>query len=254
MTGYSVHLDLVTKSFGESASVISGLNLHVEPGEFVAIVGKSGIGKTTLLRIIAGLEKADSGHVQLDSKEVSRPPARLGYLVQDYSQSLFPWLTIARNLALATPREGHTRSEILSRVLNALNLVSLPDVANRYPWELSGGMQQRVALARAFLREPRLLLLDEPFASVDALVRMELEDLTRTLVTNNRVTAILITHDVDEAVYVADRVVVLGGSPAAIEAEVRPRLPRSRQHQTTRSDQNYLEARDAILELLTRRK
>lgn len=251
MTGVSVELETVTKSYGGAAAVISGLSLRVSPGEFVSVLGRSGIGKSTLLRMIAGLEQPDSGRILVDGKEVVEPPAQLGYIVQDYSQSLFPWLKVSSNLALALPRRRLTRDDISSRISAVLKSVKLPGVENRYPWELSGGMQQRVALARALLREPRLLLLDEPFASVDALVRMELEDLTRSLAIDNGVTTILITHDVDEAVYMADRVLVLAGKPACVCDEVRPGLPRLREHHITRSHQDFLSSRARVIRSVT---
>lgn len=228
--GALISLDNVEMTFPNGMTVLNHFNGNINPGEIVALCGVSGAGKSTLLRIIAGLQAASSGSVTLDGTVVTRPPEALGYLVQNYSQSLFPWFTVHGNLRLALTRTRIPRAEWLERIDQVLRDVGLGEMGDRYPWQLSGGMQQRVALARALVREPRLLLLDEPFASVDAFARMDLEDLTRRLVARHGITTILVTHDLHEAIYMSDRVLVVGGEPATVADEIVVNLPPDRKH------------------------
>ncbi|WP_198411049.1 ABC transporter ATP-binding protein [Microbacterium suaedae] len=230
-----------------SKEVLSAINLDVRQGEFVCIVGPSGTGKTTLIRCIAGLMSTTAGSVELDEQTVSGPPVNLALVSQDYSRSLMPWLRIDDNVALPLRGKGIKRHEIDRRVASALSAVNLTNAARAYPWQLSGGMQQRAAIARALAYGPEVMVLDEPFASVDAQTRAELEDLMRTLQSENGMTVLLVTHDIDESVYLADRVVVLGGSPATVHTELDIELGDSRDHLATKALPEFTRYRSEIL-------
>ena len=253
-SGYSVTLTELTKGFGDKASsspVLANISGHVSPGEFLAVCGRSGVGKSTLLRLIAGLDTPSSGTITIDSHQVTGPPRGLGYVVQDYSNSLFPWLKVKNNLRLALSSTSLSKHEKEEAIAARLEAVGLADYANHYPWQLSGGMQQRVALARALVTTPQLLLMDEPFASVDAHIRLELEDLTLALVREAGITTIFVTHDIDEAVYMADRIWVFSGKPAHISYEFAVPLGVKRDQRTTRSLQEFLSVRDALMDALS---
>lgn len=236
----------VSVSFSTQAGdkqVLANISIRVEPREFVCIVGPSGAGKTTLLRAIAGLSPPSSGAVLLDGVEVSEPPASLALVAQDYSRSLMPWLRVEDNVRLPLSGKGWSRAQMQERVGSALAAVGLAHAARSYPWQLSGGMQQRVSIARALAYRPGVLVMDEPFASVDAQTRADLEDLTLELQRATGVTVILVTHDIDESVYLADRVVVLGGSPARVIREVKVMLGRQRDQLTTKSLPEFVQYR-----------
>lgn len=250
MTGSRVTLSSVSKSYSLQSPVLANLSVIVEPGEFVSIIGRSGVGKSTFLRMIAGLETPSAGSVLIDENEVQGPSGRLGYLVQNYSQSLFPWLTVQGNLKLALHDQRLSSERAREKIVDVMAAVRLNSEVDKYPWQLSGGMQQRVALARALLREPALLLLDEPFASVDALVRLELEDLTRTLVKQRSITAMLVTHDVEEAIYMSDRVLVMAGSPAQIAADHPTRMGDLRHQFSTRDSKHFVSLKSELLRSL----
>lgn len=234
------------KSYDSGKWAIRGVDLEVEPGEFVAVVGASGAGKSTLLRLIAGLESPTEGSVEVNGSTVTEPIESLGYIVQDYSQSLFPWLRVSGNLRLALLDSGLPRSQWSAEIDGVLASVRLDGVQRKYPWQLSGGMQQRVALARALLRRPKLLLLDEPFASVDAFIRYELEDLTREIVRRDTITTIMVTHDIDEAIYLADRVVMVSGDPSQISGDIAVTLTEPRTQTHTRQDPQFLALREKL--------
>ena len=214
---------------------IAGLDFAVDRGELVCVVGPSGCGETTLLRCLSGLLRATSGEVLLDGRRIDRPPPEMALVFQDYGRSLFPWMSVGHNVALPLRRKPLDRAARDRLVAGSLEAVGLAGFADRYPWELSGGMQQRVAIARALAYQPEILLLDEPFASVDAQTRADLEDLLLRVWAEFRVTAILVTHDIDEAVYPADRVLVLSRGPAELVETVSVGLPRPRDQVETRS-------------------
>ena len=247
----------ITKAYGQPDAggtlAIGGVDLTVAEGEFLALVGPSGCGKSTLLQIAAGLLRASSGSVTLAGRAVDGPPEGLVYLFQQYTKSLFAWRTVLDNVAFAVEhRMGKAAAREHSR--GHLDMVGLSKAAGRYPWQLSGGMQQRVAIARALAARPRILLMDEPFSSVDALTRMDLHNLVLDLCGRERFTALLVTHDVDEAVYLADRVAVLSHQPSRVLRSVETGLPRPRDAITSRELPRFLELRHELLSMLLGRE
>jgi NitT/TauT family transport system ATP-binding protein len=249
LVGSEIKVRGVSKTFNDTkrdSHILDEISFDVKPSEILALCGLSGVGKSTLLRIIAGLIPATSGQVVIDGVSITKPPEKLGFVTQDYSRSLFPWLTVERNVALPLIRSANSKKEQKEMITDVLASVSLNDVATLFPWQLSGGMQQRVAIARALVTQPHLLLLDEPFASVDAHVRLELEDLVSQLVRTSGVTTILVTHDVDEAIYLADRVITLTGSPARVGLSLDVDLLRPRTQTSTRGEKRFSELRNAL--------
>jgi len=226
--------------------IFKDIQVKVLPGEFVSICGLSGVGKSTFIRVLAGLIRPTSGAVYLDGELVTTPSKSMSFVSQDYSRSLFPWLTVSKNVALPFRGKGIAKKEIQIRVTKVLAEVGLSDFSDSYPWQLSGGMQQRVAIARALVTRPRLLLLDEPFASVDAHTRFELEDLVLNLVNEINATTIMVTHDIDEATYMSDRVFVMSGLPARFTTEIDVKLPKPRSQSITRSEPEFLSIRDEL--------
>jgi NitT/TauT family transport system ATP-binding protein len=229
------------------------VSFEVNEGEMLALVGPSGCGKTTLLRIMCGLLTASEGTVLLDGNPVVRPSGKVALVFQDYSRSLFPWLNVLRNVTFPLGRDGLSKSERRVRAEVALREVGLDGVGSKYPWQLSGGMQQRVAIARALVSRPEVVFLDEPFASVDALTRAELQDVllaVQVAAKDRRVTIVHVTHDVDEAVYLADRVLVLTPSPGTVAASIEVDLPRPRTQAATRSSARFLDVRNKIHDVI----
>ncbi|RSM67100.1 ABC transporter [Amycolatopsis sp. WAC 01376] len=236
---------------GEKAHIaVNDLSFTVEAGQLASIVGPSGCGKSTLLRCIAGLIKPTSGRVSLHGDDVSGVPEDLAVVFQDYSRSLFPWLSVAKNVEFPLRWRNLSRSERRTRAQEALDSVGLSEVGSKFPWQLSGGMQQRVSIARALASRPALLLMDEPFASVDAQTRFELEDLTRRVQRENGSTVLVVTHDIDESVYLSDRVLVLSKSPAKIVADLPVGLPAERNQITTRESAEFVTLRGEVARLL----
>ncbi|GLZ41507.1 ABC transporter ATP-binding protein [Actinokineospora sp. NBRC 105648] len=229
-------------------TAIDGLSFTVRAGELVCVVGPSGCGKSTLLRTIAGLVRPSRGTVSLHGNRVDGVPADLAVVFQDYSRSLFPWLTVARNVEF--PLRGLAKAERVARARDALAAVGLDQAGRKYPWQLSGGMQQRVAIARALAYRPALLLMDEPFASVDAQTRFELEDLLLRVRREQDTTVLLVTHDIDESVYLGDRVLVLSKSPATVVADLDVHLGGARDQITTRASEEFVELRARVAGLL----
>jgi NitT/TauT family transport system ATP-binding protein len=251
-------IDQIGKNFlgpdGGAIAAIGTVSLDVAPGEFLAIVGPSGCGKSTLLQVIAGLMLPSSGTVRLGDQDVTGEPAHMVYLFQQYSKSLLPWMTVANNVMFAfRHRLKLSQAAALSRCRDYLAMVGLAEFGDHYPWQLSGGMQQRVAIARALAAEPQVLLMDEPFSSVDALTRLDLHSLILDLWTQKRFTAVLVTHDVDEAIFLADRVAVLTHRPATISEVIETRLPRPRHSIETRESPEFLALRHRLLEYLLAR-
>jgi len=228
--------------------VLANVDLRVHRGEFVCIVGPSGTGKTTLIRCICGLLAPTAGSVLMDGVTYTRTPAGLALVSQDYSRSLMPWLRIEDNVRLPLRGKGLDRAEVDARVSQALESVGLLGARRSYPWQLSGGMQQRVSLARALAYRPEVLVMDEPFASVDAQTRSELEDLILRLQRETGITIVLITHDIDESVYLSDRVVVLGGSPASVADTIDVDLGQDRDQLATKALPQFLAYRAEVFE------
>lgn len=229
---------------------IDNVSFSVANGEFVCIVGPSGAGKTTLLRCISGLAAPSAGSVTFEGQQLNNVPEQLGLVFQDYSRSLYPWFTIAKNVALPLAARGVPKAERAARVSEVLTSVGLGHVEKKYPWELSGGMQQRVAIARVLSYRPELLLMDEPFASVDAQTRFGLEDLILKVRYELGITVVLVTHDIDEAIYLSDRIVVLSKNPSVVKEIVTVPLGADRSQVATRSSEEFLRLRSYLLSLV----
>lgn len=238
--------------YGDRA-VLGRIDFSVARGEFVCLVGPSGAGKTTLLRCLAGLQTPTRGAVEFDNARITRPPRNVAVVFQDYSRSLLPWASVLGNVTLPLRSAGVGKKEARQRAHEALEAVGLAQADPRsYPWQLSGGMQQRVAIARALACGPSLVLMDEPFASVDAQTGADLEDLMRRLQTELNLTVVLVTHDIDEAVYLSDRVIVLSGSPAAGIEIVNVPLGAARDQLETKTLPAFAELRGHVYRLICR--
>ncbi|MEE2522440.1 ABC transporter ATP-binding protein [Pseudarthrobacter sp. J75] len=238
-------------SYGQK-QILSHLSADIRAGEFLCIVGPSGAGKTTLLQCLAGLRRPTKGGVFLKGSEVVEPPAEMAVVFQDYSRSLMPWLTARDNITLPLRSAGIPRKERNARAEQALKEVGLEGSGAMYPWELSGGMQQRVAIARALAYKPSVVIMDEPFASVDAQTRADLEDLTLQVKEHLGITIVLVTHDIDEAVYLSDRVLVLSGKPASVADIISVDLGTERDQISTKERPEFGGLRSQIYRLIRR--
>ncbi len=225
---------------------IRDLSFDIRHGEFVCLVGPSGAGKTTLLRCIAGLLGPTSGCIRLGGKPVTGPVKDMAVVFQEYGRSLFPWMTVRDNVDLPLRNQRKPKAERTKLVDAALEAVGLGHVPTSYPWQLSGGMQQRVAIARAIAYEPKILLMDEPFAAVDAQTRADLEDLIRDIWKRLSMTILFITHDIDESVYLGQRVLVLSKSPTFVQSDMAIDLPAERDQLSTRSSPRFAALRSEI--------
>lgn len=217
----------ITKSFsvnGEKLEVLQAIDLEIKSGEFIVIVGHSGCGKSTLLKIIAGLETQDSGSCEMDGKAITKPGFDRGMIFQEHR--LLPWLSIEKNVALSL--EAYDKAERAIQVEKYLDLVKLSDFKQAYPAQLSGGMSQRAAIARAMAPNPEILLLDEPFGALDAMTKIDLQDEVKALHQKEKSTMIMVTHDIEEAVYLADRIVVMAANPGRIRDIVTINLGKER--------------------------
>lgn len=248
------HLQKTFMKGDEPVRVLSGIDFKVDSGEFVCVVGPSGSGKTTLLRCIAGLTEPTQGETVLEGVKVTSPPSKLAVIFQDYSRSLLPWLTVQKNIELPLLKARFPVKERAKLIEESLENVGLAGKGGLYPWEMSGGMQQRAAIARGLAYQPDILLMDEPFAAVDAQTRIELEDLVLEMNRRLNMTVLFVTHDIDEAVYMGDRVVVLSGAPAKVSRDLRIDLPRERDQIETKSLSRYGELRAQVFELIQNAK
>lgn len=247
------HLQKTYNTGGQPLEVLRDVSFTVAEGEFVTVVGPSGAGKTTLLRCMAGLLPRTGGSVTLTStgKVIDAPPPEIACVFQDYSRSLMPWYKVARNVELPLRNSVKDRGARQGAVAEALRSVGLDGFADSYPWQLSGGMQQRVAIARALAYRPEFLIMDEPFASVDAQTRADLEDLILRVRQEAGVTVVLVTHDIDEAVYLADRVVVVSSRPTVVMDMIDVDLPRPRSQVETKALPRFAELRTRVAKLIT---
>jgi len=223
--------------------VLDGISFSVAAGELVCLIGPSGCGKSTLLRLIAGLDSPDSGELLIGSQPINEPGAERGLVFQD--PNLFPWLTVRRNIEAGLVARRVLR-EKRNEVDEFMRLVGLESFGSAYPHHLSGGMAQRVALARALINHPKVLLLDEPLGALDAFTRMRMQDEVLRLWENRRTTMLLVTHDIDEAIYMSDRIMIMTQRPGRIDRIITDALPRPRD----RSSSDFLRLRSEILELL----
>ncbi|KAA9158082.1 ABC transporter ATP-binding protein [Amycolatopsis acidicola] len=240
------------KSYGREL-VLEDISVRVFDGELVSIVGPSGCGKTTMLRCLSGLLPFDAGTVRVAGQPVTGPPDTLGLVFQDYSRSLLPWQSVEENVRLPLRYKAISKKEAAGRAAEALDSVGLSAHVRKKPWQLSGGMQQRVAIARALAYHPRLLLMDEPFASVDAQTRVELEDLTLKLWEERDMTVAFVTHDIDEAIYLGGRIVVLTRTPTTIREVMPVDLSRPRDQIATKATEEFARLRASVFDALGHR-
>lgn len=242
-----IKIDHVGKSFtnpdGTQVVALDDVNLTIEPGTFISLIGPSGCGKTTLLRAIAGLNIADRGAIYVDGEKIIKPGHERGYAFQQ--ANLFPWLNIKGNIAFGLKARGTYKAD-KKEVQNYIDLVGLTGFEKSFPHQLSGGMCQRASLARALVGHPKVLLLDEPFGALDAFTRMNMQDEILRIWKEHNMTMIMVTHDVDEAIYLSDKVVVMSARPAKIEKVIDIELSRPR----ARSQDMFLKYRTQILEIL----
>ncbi|HEX8309791.1 MAG TPA: ABC transporter ATP-binding protein [Chthoniobacteraceae bacterium] len=245
--GSSLRAREVSKQFvspdGAAFLALSGVSLSVGAGELISLVGPSGCGKSTLLRLIAGLDTPDSGELLVGADPITGPSASRGLVFQD--PNLFPWLTVRRNVQAGLVARG-VLSQQQHEIGEFIRLVGLEGFENSYPHHLSGGMAQRVALARALINHPKVLLLDEPLGALDAFTRMRMQDEVLRLWQARRTTMLLVTHDIDEAIYMSDSIVIMSPRPGRIEQTIRVEIERPRD----RSSPEFLKLRGQILELL----
>lgn len=252
--GYLI-VENVFKTFGKgptASPVLENVNLNVQKGEYIAIIGHSGCGKSTLLNIVSGLTNASEGHVILDGKEVSGPGPDRSLVFQNHS--LLPWLTVYQNVEIAVTKVLKHRLSKAERhewILNNLELVGMSHALNKLPAEISGGMKQRVGIARALAMQPKVLLLDEPFGALDALTRAHLQDEVMRIQAELNNTVLMITHDVDEAVLLSDKIVMMTNGPKATIGEILDiDLPRPRDRIALAADDRYNEYRREVLRFL----
>jgi NitT/TauT family transport system ATP-binding protein len=245
----------VAKTYGsgpKATRAIADVSFSVAEREFVCVVGPSGCGKTTLLKCVGGLLRPSSGEVLLRGRRVTSPPEEMALVFQEYGRSLMPWASVRNNVVLPLRHKRLGRSERKELVEDALDAVGLTRFIDHYPWQLSGGMQQRVAIARALAYQPSILLMDEPFASVDAQTRGDLEDLVLRVREEFAVTILFVTHDIDESVYLSDRVVVLTHAPTEVKEIIDVDLPFPRDQIATKELQDFMHLRGHVYRLIKR--
>ena len=226
--------------------VLDGISYDVTDGHYVSIVGPSGVGKTTLLRLLTGLAGPTGGEIHVRGKKITSSPEGLAVVLQDYTRSLMPWLTVEKNIALPLRNQRLGKAQLRERIEASLAEVGLQGSEKAYPWQLSGGMQQRVSIARAIAVRPSILVMDEPFASVDAQTRFDLEDLVLKVRDDFGITTLMVTHDIDEAVYLSDEIVVLYGKPAKVRDVVKVDIPFPRSQIQTRNDPRFTDLRTHV--------
>jgi nitrate/nitrite transport system ATP-binding protein len=245
----------LAKAFpGFAEPVFDSVNFGIRQGEFVCIIGHSGCGKTTILNVLAGLDTASAGHVFMDGREIAGPSLERGVVFQGHA--LMPWLTVRRNIAFAVRSKwpGWSAAQVNEHVEKYVAMVGLAAAIDKKPAALSGGMKQRVGIARAFAIQPRMLLLDEPFGALDALTRGTIQDELLRICAETHQTVFMITHDVDEAILLADRILLMSNGPQARVAEiVRNTMPRDRQRASLHHDPQYYRIRNHLVDFLVAR-
>ena len=252
-----LEINAVGKTYGSGAKAVhavGSVSFTVDDRELVCVVGPSGCGKTTLLKCIAGLLRPTRGQVVLRGRPVTRPPEEMALVFQEYSRSLMPWTSVRNNVLLPLRHKKLGRDERRRLVEDALASVGLARFMDHYPWQLSGGMQQRVAIARALAYQPSILLMDEPFASVDAQTRSDLEDLVLRVREEYGVTIVFVTHDIDESVYLSDRIVVLTHSPTEVKEELSVELPFPRDQIATKELPEFAQLRARVYRQIKRER
>lgn len=239
------NVTVTLKGASGPVDILVGLDFSISTGQFVSILGVSGAGKTTLLRVLGGLQSVAEGTVVCNGSPVTGPPPELVTVFQDYTNSLLPWRSVRRNVALGIEKDL-SRKECSQRVDEALEVVQLQSSADEYPWRLSGGMQQRVQIARALAMHPSILLMDEPFGALDAMTKAALQDELLRVYDVTGATVVFVTHDVDEAVYLSDRLMILQGAPAGVGRDLEVPLPRPRDQLATKETSEYLALRHDV--------
>jgi NitT/TauT family transport system ATP-binding protein len=252
-----LNVDHLGKTYGEGSDAVEAigdLEFEVRENEFVCIVGPSGCGKTTLLKCMSGLLAPTRGEVHLHDQRIDGPPERMALVFQEYGRSLYPWMSVRQNVAFPLRRKRLGKDEASNLVEQAVESVDLTGFLDRYPWELSGGMQQRVAIARALAYQPEILLMDEPFASVDAQTRADLEDLILEVRRQYGVTVVFVTHDIDESVYLGDRIVVLTPAPTTVQETLDVDLPAARDQLETKGLPEFARLRAHVYRSIKRKQ
>ncbi len=242
-----IHIENAGKTFVENGvefTALSDVNLDIEKGEFICLLGPSGCGKSTLLNAIAGFDLVNHGSVKIDGKEVIAPSTKNVTIFQNYG--LLPWRTVVKNVELGLESKGIDKKTRRDKALEYLKLVKLENFENSFPRQLSGGMKQRVAIARALAVEPDIIFMDEPFGALDAITRMKLQDDILDICKNEKKTIIFVTHDIEEAVYLADRIVVMTPNPGKVKGVIKVPL----HHFRDRTSGDFLLVRDKIFDLL----
>jgi NitT/TauT family transport system ATP-binding protein len=245
------------KTYGEgddAVEAIGDLEFEVGENEFVCIVGPSGCGKTTLLKCMSGLLTPTRGEIRLHDERIDGPPERMALVFQEYGRSLYPWMSVRQNVAFPLRRKRLDKQAASELVERAVESVGLTGFLDRFPWELSGGMQQRVAIARALAYQPEILLMDEPFASVDAQTRADLEDLILEVRRQYGVTVVFVTHDIDESVYLGDRIVVLTPAPTKVQETLDVDLPSPRDQLETKEQPEFARLRGHVYRSIKRKQ
>jgi len=243
-------LEAVTKRFvdagrGRDTLALDGISFTISEGEFVCLLGASGCGKSTVLNLVAGFETPTSGEARLDGQPVLKPGPDRGVVFQQ--PLLFPWLTVLDNIAFGPSVNGTPRAEARRKATDYLAFVGLADFAKHFPYELSGGMQQRVSLARAWVSHPRMLLMDEPFGALDAQTRLEMQEFLLRIWEERRTTVLFVTHDIDEALFLADRIIVMSARPGRVGLDLRLPFSRPRRFDEIISDPEYIRMKQNVL-------
>src|ERR687894_2513796 len=244
-----------TYGVGDRAThAIGDVSFELGEREFVCVVGPSGCGKTTLLKCMSGLLEPTRGEIELKGRKITEPPEEMALVFQEYSRSLLPWLTVRGNVVMPLRHKKLEKPERMRLVEEAVDAVGLSGFIDSYPWQLSGGMQQRVAIARALAYQPEILLMDEPFASVDAQTRADLEDLILDVRRQYGVTVVFVTHDIDESVYLGDRIVVLTPAPTRVQETLDVDLPATRDQLETKENPEFARLRAHVYRSIKRKQ